>query len=164
LDPSLAIQKTVARCGAWSSPISAEMVAEAGVRLSAPWIEDGVVWWLEGRASENGRVVLVRREVDGTQSDVVPAGFNVRTAVHEYGGGAYCIHRGVAFVSSFDDQRLYRIDPGAVPVPITPQVEARRHRYADGRVTQDGRLWIGIRERPVDFDFMAHVGETRGAA
>ncbi len=38
-------------------------------------------------------------------------GFNVRTSVHEYGGGAYCIHGGVAFVSNFDDQRLYRIDP-----------------------------------------------------
>ncbi len=128
------------------------MVAEAGVRLSAPWIEDGVVWWLEGRASESGRVVLVRRDVDGAQSDVVPAGFNVRTSVHEYGGGAYCIHRGVAFVSSFDDQRLYRIDPGAAPVPITPEVEARRHRYADGRITQDGRLWIGIRERHAESD------------
>ena len=23
-----------------------------------PWIEDGVVWWLEGRAAEAGRVVL----------------------------------------------------------------------------------------------------------
>jgi hypothetical protein len=43
LDPSLAIQKTVARYGTWSSPISAAMVAEAGVRLSAPWIEEGVV-------------------------------------------------------------------------------------------------------------------------
>ncbi len=95
------------------------MVAQAGVRLSAPWIEDGIVWWLEGRASEAGRVVLVRRDPDGTQADVVPAGFNVRTAVHEYGGGAYCIHRGIAFVSNFDDQRLYRVDPGAQPVPIT---------------------------------------------
>ncbi len=68
------------------------MVAQAGVRLSAPWIEDGVVWWLEGRAAETGRVVLVRHDRDGEPVDVVPAGFNVRTSVHEYGGGAYCIH------------------------------------------------------------------------
>ena len=88
------------------------MVAEAGVRLSAPWMEDGVVWWLEGRAAEMGRVVLVRHGRDGHRVDVVPAGFNVRTSVHEYGGGAYCIHRGVAFCSKFDDQRLYRVAPG----------------------------------------------------
>jgi dipeptidyl aminopeptidase/acylaminoacyl peptidase len=128
------------------------MVAQAGVRLSAPWIEDGVVWWLEGRASEAGRVVLVRRDPDGARTDCVPPGFNVRTSVHEYGGGAYCIYGGTAFVSNFDDQRLYRVDPGAAPVPITPAIEGRRHRYADGRVTQDGAIWIGVRERHAESD------------
>jgi dipeptidyl aminopeptidase/acylaminoacyl peptidase len=145
-------QKTVSAYGTWSSPISAEMVAQAGVRLSAPWIEDGVVWWLEGRAAEEGRVALVRRDQDGSRVDAVPAGFNVRTSVHEYGGGAYCIHRGVAYCSSFDDQRLYRIEPGATPVPIAPDVDDRRHRYADGRVTPDGTLWIGVRERHAESD------------
>ena len=128
------------------------MVAQAGVRLSAPWIEDGVVWWLEGRAAEAGRVVLVRLEPGGEPGDVVLDDFNVRTAVHEYGGGSYSIHDGTAYVSSFDDQRLYRIDPGGQPVPITPDVPDRRHRYADGRVTADGRLWIGVRERHSESD------------
>jgi dipeptidyl aminopeptidase/acylaminoacyl peptidase len=145
-------QKTVAPYGSWSSPISAEMVAQAGVRLSAPWIEDGVVWWLEGRAAEGGRVALVRRDPDGSRVDAVPEDFNVRTSVHEYGGGAYCIRRGVAYCSNFDDQRLYRIQPGAEPVPITPDVPERRHRYADGRIIEDGRLWIGVRERHAESD------------
>ncbi|HYI75451.1 MAG TPA: S9 family peptidase [Gaiellaceae bacterium] len=140
-------QKTVAACGTWTSPITADMVAQAGVRLLAPWMENGVVWWLEGRAAEAGRVVLVGRDPDGTTRDVVPEGFNVRTAVHEYGGGAYCIHRGIAFVSGFDDQRLYRVDPDGSPVAITPDAGKRMHRYADGRVTADGSLWIGVRER-----------------
>jgi dipeptidyl aminopeptidase/acylaminoacyl peptidase len=150
-------QKTVAAYGTWSSPISAEMVAEAGVRLSAPWLEDGVVWWLEGRAAERGRVVLVRRDPDGTTSDVVPDDFNVRTSVHEYGGGAYCIHAGVAFCSNFDDQRLYRVDPESAPVPITPDVPNRRHRFADGCVTPDGSLWIGVRERHAESDLAKDV-------
>jgi len=150
-------QKTVAAFGTWSSPISAEMVAEAGVRLSAPWIEDGVVWWLEGRAAERGRVVLVRRDPDGTTSDVVPGDFNVRTSVHEYGGGAYCIHAGIAYCSNFDDQRLYRVDPGSAPVPISPDVPDRRHRFADGSVTPDGSLWIGVRERHAESDRAADV-------
>jgi dipeptidyl aminopeptidase/acylaminoacyl peptidase len=128
------------------------MVARAGVRLSAPWLDGGAVWWLEGRAAEAGRVVLVRRDPDGTTIEAVPEGFNVRTAVHEYGGGAYCVQRGIAFVSNFDDQRLYRIDPGDDPTPITPAVEGRRHRYADGRITPDGSLWIGVRERHADSD------------
>jgi dipeptidyl aminopeptidase/acylaminoacyl peptidase len=128
------------------------------VRLSAPWIEDGVVWWLEARASEAGRVVLVWVEAAAAAPmDAVPAGFNVRTSVHEYGGGAYCIHRGVAFCSNFDDQRLYRVEPGTEPVAITPDVPDRRHRYADGRVTPDGLLWLGVRERHAESDRVRDV-------
>jgi dipeptidyl aminopeptidase/acylaminoacyl peptidase len=145
-------QKTVSPYGTWASPISAEMVAEAGVRLSAPWLEHGVVWWLEGRAAEAGRTVLVRLDSGARPFDVVPRDFNVRTSVHEYGGGSYCIHDGVAYASNFDDQRLHRIDSGGEPVPITPEVPARRHRYADGRVTPDGAFWIGVRERHAESD------------
>jgi dipeptidyl aminopeptidase/acylaminoacyl peptidase len=140
-------ERTVAPYGTWSSPISAEMVARAGVRLAMPWLEHGTVWWLEGRAAEGGRVVLVRLDLGESPVDVTPADFNLRTMVHEYGGGAYCVHDGVVFCSRFDDQRIYRLEPGAEPVPITPDVEGRRHRYADGRVTPDGTLWIGVRER-----------------
>jgi dipeptidyl aminopeptidase/acylaminoacyl peptidase len=156
LEPQVS-QKTVAAYGTWSSPISAEMVARAGVRLTMPWIEDGVVWWLEGRATEDGRVALVRRQPSGHVTDAVPAGFNVRSSVHEYGGGAYCIHDGVAFCSRFEDQRLYRVAPGAEPVAITPGVEQRRHRYADGRIMPDGTFWIGVRERHAESDRSADV-------
>jgi dipeptidyl aminopeptidase/acylaminoacyl peptidase len=140
-------QKTVAPYGSWSSPITAEMVALAGTALSAPWLVGGTAWWLEGRPSEQGRVVLMKAGPGQEPLDVAPAAFNVRTSAHEYGGGAYCIHEATAFFSNFDDQRLYRLDPGSEPVAITPPVERRRHRYADGRVTADGSLWIGVRER-----------------
>ena len=122
-----------------------------------PWIDAGTVWWLEGRPSENGRVVLVKAEPGYDPVDVVPAGFNVRSGVHEYGGGAYCIHAGTAFFSNFDDQRLYRVDPGATPVAITPAVGDRMHRYADGRITPDGALWIGVRERHAESGRSADV-------
>jgi dipeptidyl aminopeptidase/acylaminoacyl peptidase len=140
-------QLTVAPYGTWPSPISAELVAHGGTRLTAPWLAAGTAWWLEGRPSENGRVVLMKAAPDEEPVDVVPAGFNVRTLVHEYGGGAYALHDGTAYCSRFDDQRLYRIDAGGEPVPITPEHEGTTHRYADGRVTPDGRLWIGVRER-----------------
>ena len=128
-----------------------------------PWIEAGTVWWLEGRPSENGRVVLVKAEPGYDPVDVVPAGFNVRSGVHEYGGGAYCIHAGTAFFSNFDDQRLYRVDPGATPVAITPAVGDRMHRYADGRITPDGALWIGVRERHAESGRSADVVNELGA-
>lgn len=133
------------------------MVARSGIRLSMPWLSDGTVWWLEGRAAEAGRVVLVKAAPGKDPLDVIPAGFNVRTSVHEYGGGGYCIHGETAFFSNFDDQRLYRVDPGSEPVPVTPEVEAKRDRYADGRITPDGSLWIGVRERHAESDRSADV-------
>ena len=133
------------------------MVAQASIGLSMPWIAGRSVWWLESRPTENGRVVLVRADAGAEPFDVVPADFNVRTSVHEYGGGAYCVHDDIAFVSNFADQRLYRIERGAEPVPITPAIEATRHRYADGRVTGAGALWIGVRERHAESDRSADV-------
>ena len=141
------LQQTAAPFGTWSSPITAEMIARAGTRLSAVWLEGGTTWWLEGRPSEEGRVVLMKAVGGGDPADAVPSGFNVRTMVHEYGGGAYCVRGDTVFCSNFEDQRLYRVDPGAAPMPITAAVAGRKHRYADGRVTSDGRLWIGVCER-----------------
>src|SRR5436190_9826788 len=107
------------------------MVARAGTSLSGAWLADGVAWFLEGRPSERGRVVLMQAPSDEEPRDFTPAGVNVRTMAHEYGGGAFCTHAGTAFFSNFDDQRLYRQDPGQEPVPITAEVADKRHRYAD---------------------------------
>jgi dipeptidyl aminopeptidase/acylaminoacyl peptidase len=140
-------ERVVAPYGTWSSPISAELRASAATSLSTPWLAEGTVWWLEGRPTEAGRVVLMKVDPGGEPEDVTPAGFNVRTMAHEYGGGAHCIHDGVVYFSNFDDQRLYRQAPGQAPTPITPEVDDKRHRYADGCVTADGSLWLGVRER-----------------
>jgi dipeptidyl aminopeptidase/acylaminoacyl peptidase len=141
----------VAPYGTWRSPITAEMVSVGGVALSQPWLEDGSVYWQEGRPAEGGRSVLMRAAPFSEPVEVTPQGFSVRTTVHEYGGGAYLIHRGTAFFANFADQRLYRQDPDAAPVPITPETGGR-DRYADGRVTPDGRWLICVRERHPDPD------------
>jgi dipeptidyl aminopeptidase/acylaminoacyl peptidase len=137
----------VAPYGSWSSPISAQMLATAGVALGQTWLEDGVATWVESRPAEGGRNVVVRGDPFSSPVDVTPAGFNVRTMAHEYGGGAYCAHRGTVVFSNFEDQRLWRQDPGGEPEPITPEVAEGGWRFADGRVTADGRWWLGVRER-----------------
>jgi dipeptidyl aminopeptidase/acylaminoacyl peptidase len=153
---------TIAPYGSWRSPIEAQTVAAAGRRLAAPALAgDGAVWWAEGRPSEGGRVVLMRQSVrrlsdidvqatnggDGPE-EVTPAGFNVRTRVHEYGGGAWSLAGDdlVLFVN-FADQRLYSQRLGEEPVAITPEPEtAAGLRYADFRVTPDGRTVVCVRE------------------
>ncbi len=132
--------------GTWSSPITAEMLASAGVGLAETLLDDGVVYWVELRPTEGGRQVLVRGDAFTSPADVTPAGFNVRTRVHEYGGGAYCVHRGTVVFSNDEDQRLYRQEIAADPVAITPDTGGL-HRYADGHVTADGSLVLCVRER-----------------
>ena len=141
---------TVAPYGSWSSPIDAASVASSGRRLGAPAIaEDGALWWAEGRPQEGGRTVLVRRRPGGEPATVTPDGVNVRTRVHEYGGGSWHLAAPdlVLFVD-FADQRLYRQRLGEEPVAISPQpAEEGALRYADMRLAPDGRTVVCVRER-----------------
>jgi dipeptidyl aminopeptidase/acylaminoacyl peptidase len=140
---------SVAPFGSWTSPFSLDLVADAGaVSFGYLDITEEGVYWTESRPQEGGRIALVFRPDEGEHLDVVPPGFNVRTRVHEYGGGAWFRDGDVVFCSSFDDSRLYRIDsPGTEPRPITPEPpEPHALRYADGRVFADGRLIVCVRE------------------
>ncbi len=141
---------TVAPYGSWESPITIDLlVGEAAVGLAYVDLADEGVYWIESRPYEEGRSVLVFKPDQGRPVDVVPEGFNVRTRVHEYGGGAYWRHRSTVFCSSFDDGRVYRFDrPGGDPQPVTPDPpEPNALRYADGVVTPDGSAIVCVRER-----------------
>jgi len=135
--------------GSWKSPISSALLTSSGIGFSELQFSNGNLYWLESRPDEAGRVVVVRCPAGGTPSDAIPQGFNARTRAHEYGGGAYFVHEGTIFFSNFKDQRLWRqTASGAAPAAITaePPVPAR-YRYADGRVTPDGKAIICVRER-----------------
>ncbi|HET9676171.1 MAG TPA: S9 family peptidase [Solirubrobacterales bacterium] len=141
---------TVAPYGSWSSPIDAATVAGSGRRLGAPMVAgDGAVWWAEGRPDEGGRVVLVRRAPGGEPETVTPAGMNVRTRVHEYGGGAWHLAApDLVLCVDFADQRLYRQRLSEDPVAISPEPAAEGAlRYADMRLAPDGRTVVCVRER-----------------
>jgi len=130
--------------GSWPSPIRIDDLLGDTVRLGEPWIDGDEIYWIEGRPAEAGRSVLVRRAADGTIADLTPAPFDVRTRVHEYGGGAYTVAGGTVVFSNRTDGRLYRLDPGAdEPQPITPE---GAYRYADLRFDQARRRFLAVRE------------------
>jgi dipeptidyl aminopeptidase/acylaminoacyl peptidase len=135
--------------GSWPSALGAELVARgAGRFFGSVWPEADGLRWLEFRADEGGRGVLVEQATGGTPADITPVAVNVRTRVHTYGGGAAWFYGETAFWSSFDDSRLYRQDVGQEPRPLTPEPdEPHRLRYADGCVTRDGSTVICVRER-----------------
>jgi len=141
--------KEQAPYGSWPSPIGIELVTSDRVRsFTGVWLHEDRVAWLETRPAEEGRIALVAVDPGGEPYDLVPAGFNVRTRVHEYGGGACWFHGATAFCSGFDDSRIYRIEPGSEPRAITPEPpEPNSVRYADGVVTPDGATTVCVRER-----------------
>jgi dipeptidyl aminopeptidase/acylaminoacyl peptidase len=107
--------------GEWPSPISAADVAKGHIRLSFPVLTGSTIWWQEVRPGEGGRTAVVRQGPDGTREDMLPAPWNVRSRVHEYGGRSYqpLPDGGMAFVN-FADQRLYRLPAdGGEPRPLT---------------------------------------------
>jgi dipeptidyl aminopeptidase/acylaminoacyl peptidase len=113
-------------------------------------IDGNDIYWSEGRPTEGGRYVVVRQPQMGDRADMTPAPFNVRTRVHEYGGGAYTVANGVAYFSNYQDQRLYRQPMGLAPEPLTPAgVDVR---YADAVVDIARQQLICVREdhRPTD--------------
>jgi len=119
------------------------MVASGVIRLGQVELEGEDIYWCEMRPSEAGRYVVVKRTPDGKLVDLNPPPFNVRTRVHEYGGGAYKVNEGVIYFTNFSDQRLYKLKPGFKPKPITPETELR---YADFEFdTKRGRI-VCVRE------------------
>lgn len=137
--------------GSWRSPITAEQLVERVVALHELSVSGETLYWNERRPAEAGRQVVVRRSADGEVADAVPEGYSARTTVHEYGGGSYVVHGQTLFFSNFTDQRVYRLDPGAQPRPITPDPPAPgAYRYADGRVTPDGAWLVCARERHLE--------------
>lgn len=128
--------------GAWESPITASMIAGGNVRLGELDMEGSTVYWTESRPTEKGRNVLVRWAPNGERQDITPPPYNVRTRVHEYGGGAFAVRQGVVYFSNFADQQIYRQGPGESPVAVTPVEQVR---YADGVFAPNGRF-ICIRE------------------
>lgn len=93
-------------------------MVRAAARIGEVVVDGADVWWSESRPDEGGRSVIVRRAADGAVSDVLPAPWNARTRVHEYGGGAWTVAGGTLWFTEFSDQRLYRLDPGsASPSP-----------------------------------------------
>jgi dipeptidyl aminopeptidase/acylaminoacyl peptidase len=159
--------------GTWPSPITASQVAAGRRKLSFPIITGTGTWWQETRPAEAGRTTVMYAPADGEPRTLLPAPWNARTRVHEYGGLSYLpvpgAHTkagpqdpgGCPFVfANLADQRLYLAGPAvaagaAQPVPLTPEAmgaagiaaaPAAAPRYADFVLSPDQcELWC-VRE------------------
>ena len=145
--------KTTAPYGSWKSPVSTELIVADSVSIGDVALHGEDIYWTEMRPADNARNVIVRRAPDGTTHDLTPPEYNVRTRVHEYGGGAFCVSGAdgggsTVYFSNFSDQRTYRQTISAsgeagTPQPLTPEIDMR---YADGEVCERRGMMVCVRE------------------
>ncbi len=136
--------RRVAPYGAWPSPFGIDLLTRGAVTFGEIGAAGAVRWWLEGRPDENGRQVLVRRDEQGVVTRLTPEGFNARSRVHEYGGGAFVIDGDVIVVSDFATGRLQRVVAPGVLEPLTPP--DRAWRFADLSLDRPRNRLLAIRE------------------
>lgn len=128
--------------GSWPSPISAESAAAAAPRIDGAQFVGDEVWWGEQLPEQAGRT-SVRTLRDGEIVDVLPAPWNARSRVHEYGGGSWvATDDGALVFVEKADQRVWMLQPGAVPEALTPSGTGMRF---GGLSVQRGRI-LAVRE------------------
>ena len=142
---------TTAPFGTWPSPITPGTITTRTVRLSQVRVDGADTYWVEQRASQAGRNVLLRRGGDGSVGEILPLTpsdelVDVHTRVHEYGGRAYAVDSGIIVVSHAGDGRLYRYDVahrmrGLVPLTIYGDV-----RHGDLEIDTARGLVYAVRE------------------
>ena len=134
----------IAPYGSWPSPITAESLTEGTVGIDEPQFDGEELYWLQSDPTDDGRVALWRRAAEGTDSRLTPAPFNVRTRVHEYGGGSYVAADGIVVFTNFTDNLLYRTDRDAGTA--RPVTEDSALRYAALQLHPEQDLLIAVRE------------------
>ena len=149
--------------GSWESPITSKAITAGSVKFGGVYYSNNQVYWLEGRPQEGGRNVLVqyapsnpnKNERNGI--DISPTDSNVRTRVHEYGGGALVMRNGNGggiYYSEFTSQKLRKLilqdgSSSSKPIPSLNEEkveEENRYRYADGVLSSNGHVIYCVRE------------------
>jgi dipeptidyl aminopeptidase/acylaminoacyl peptidase len=131
----------IAAYGTWQSPLTAQTIAAGSKSLSSPCVVGGQAYWLESVPTEGGRVALAR-----TDSNVLltVAPFNVRSRVHEYGGGAYLVGEDSAvYFSNFSDNQVYAQHGDAAPQALTTDSQVR---HADFELDPTRGRLIAVQE------------------
>jgi len=136
----------VGRFGTWPSSVSAAQAAGAALRLSQPQLDGDHVYWLEGRPEEGGRQTVMRAPLAGAGpgEDLTPQR-NVRSRIHEYGGGDYRVGEGVVVAADPEGGAFLAGRASGALASARPAA-----RYADFAFSPDGRWIVAVEEEHGD--------------
>ncbi|MFH2138654.1 MAG: prolyl oligopeptidase family serine peptidase [Candidatus Omnitrophota bacterium] len=134
----------------WQPVLTPEDVFSDAVGIGEVCVDLDNTYWLEMRPAEKGRYVVVQRNSFGTIKDITPADCNVRTRVHEYGGGSYAVFNDVVYFVNFSDQRIYcQSVHGKQIYALTPEKnqDGSMGKYASLTVSPDGKMLVFVYEK-----------------
>lgn len=150
--------------GLWKSDVALESLIEQAAAPAYPFKNNGTLYWLAAQAREKGRIALMQAHPShpsGQAICITPESFNIRTAVHEYGGRCFCVVDDAIIFNNYQDGGLYRqsLTPSPTPLPRLKSVPQRLSRnpassrccgYADLVALGNGAWVIGIMETAED--------------
>ena len=138
--------------GQWDSLIEKGLLASADNDLvdCFAYNDSGTTTfcYLESRASEGGRCVIVR-DVNGDKEDILDEQLDAQSKVHEYGRAAVTQTKDgrLIFVDA-DSQAVYYLDPKTKEVHLVYQESGSRFAGFD-ELGIDGKTWIvAVHEKP----------------
>ncbi|MGJ5723789.1 prolyl oligopeptidase family serine peptidase [Brevibacterium sp. H602] len=131
--------------GTWSSPLGAAEVAAGAAPIFDAAFRGDEIFYSTKIPAEKARTGLVRTSLSrpGEREQVIPTGFNIRSAVHEYGGASWALDQNseVIYFVNAADQRVWQIIPGRAPHALTPDTSGRI-RYGDLHMSPWGLLCV----------------------
>src|SRR5699024_7713875 len=131
--------------GTWSSPLDASEVAAGAAPIFDAAFRGDDIFFSTKLPAEKARTGLVRTCLarPGHREQILPTGFNIRSAVHEYGGASWALDPGseVIYFVNAADQRVWQIIPGRAPHPLTPDTSGLV-RYGDLHMSPWGLLCV----------------------
>ena len=135
--------------GSWPSSISAELITRAAPSLNFLQSYGDDLYWVEGRPWEAGRNVIMRRDSNGSITDLLPPPFSHYSRVHEYGGMAYALNDDHLYFVNATDQNIYKycLDDTSAPQVITNNSS---RRFADLVVDRQNQRLIAVCEEHND--------------
>ena len=142
-------KKLVRPYGSWPTELSAERILAGALRLGSPQIDRGWIYWLEGRPAEGGRQAIVRARPGAEPADVSAPDVNVRTLVHEYGGGDFRVRDGRLVHADMNDQRVWLLSLEGDGADGPRLIAEGGPWYADFAFSTDGRWLAAVEERAV---------------
>ncbi len=120
--------------GSWKSPITSDLIVSKTIGIGEITVNNDDIYWLEKRPQEKGRNLIVGYFNERGIKNITPSPLNVRTKVHEYGGGAYTVAKETVYFSNYEDGRIYQQVLNKQPQPLTNKLQ---QRYADIIVDRD---------------------------